>query len=107
MSADEAYTKWLNEDNDPILWIHGEDGQGKTPLTISLINALTDKVERSSQKRALAYFFCAAQDRQRNNVTAMIRILLCQLLNDQTRLNHGYENTRSKGIQFSATLVAQ
>ena len=80
VSADEAYTKWLNEDNDPVLWVHGEDGQGKTPLTISLINALTDKVERSSQQRALAYFFCAAQDHRRNNVTAMIRVLLYQLL---------------------------
>ena len=83
VSVDKAYTEWLNNDDDPILWIHGEDGQGKTPLTICLINALTDKVERSSQHRALAYFFCASQDRQRNCVTAMIRVLLYQLLCQQ------------------------
>ena len=83
VSADEVYTKWLNEANDPVLYVHGEDGQGKTPLTISLINALTDKVERLSPQRALAYFSCAAQDSQRNNVTAMIRILLYQLLCQQ------------------------
>ena len=75
-----AYTTWLNVENEPILWIYDEEGQGKTPLTISLINALTDKVERSSQRRALAYFFCVALDGNRNNATAMVRVLLYQLL---------------------------
>ena len=81
--ADVAYTTWLNVETKPILWIHDEEGQSKTPLTISLINALTDKVERSSQRRALAYFFCVALDCNRNNATAMIRVLLYQLLCQQ------------------------
>ena len=78
--ADLAYTKWLNVEDEPVLWIHDLEVHGKTELTISLINDLTDKVERSSQRRALAYFFCIEQDANRNNTTALLRVLLYQLL---------------------------
>ena len=75
-----VYIGWLNEDGDPLLWIHGEAGQGKTPLTISLINALTDKVERSSRRRALAYIFCVSADGSQKDAPTMIRSIIHQIL---------------------------
>ena len=77
------YKKWLNEDKDAILWIYGEDGQGKTTLMISIIDALTNKVERSSQRRALAFFFAEARDSNRNSTAAIMRVLLYQILIQQ------------------------
>ena len=75
-----VYIGWLNEDADHLLWIHGEAGQGKTPFTISLINALTDKVERSSRHRALAYVFCASADGSQKDASTMIRSIIHQIL---------------------------
>ena len=75
-----VYIQWLNEDDDTLLWIHGEDGQGKTPFTISLINALTDKMERSSRRRALAYVFCASADGGQKDAPTMIRSIIGQIL---------------------------
>ena len=83
VSADGVYTKWLNEDKDAILWIYGDDGQGKTSLMISIIDALTNKVQRSSQRRALAFFFAEARDSNRNNAAAIVRVLLYQILVQQ------------------------
>ena len=77
------YTKWLNEDKDAILWIYGEDGQGKTALMISIVDALTNKVQRSSQRRALAFFFAEARDSNRNSTAAIMRVLLYQILIQQ------------------------
>ena len=92
------YIRWLNKDNDPLLWIHGEAGQGKTPFTISLINALTDKVERSSRHRALAYVFCASPNGSQRDAPAMIRSIIhqiiCQKENSDEVLEpwrHGYQ----------------
>ena len=83
VSADGMYTKWLNEDKDAILWIYGEDGKGKTALMISIIDALTNKVQRSSQRRALAFFFAEARDSNRNTTAAILRVLLYQILIQQ------------------------
>ncbi|KAL9138621.1 MAG: hypothetical protein Q9175_000130 [Cornicularia normoerica] len=93
-----VYIRWLNKDNDPLLWIHGEAGQGKTPFTISFINALTDKVERSSRHRALAYVFCASPNGSQKDAPAMIRSIIhqiiCQKENSDEVLEpwrHGYQ----------------
>ena len=80
VQANAVYTRWLNKDADPLLWIHGEEGQGKTPLMISLINGLTDKVERSSRQRALAYIFCLSPDGCQRDAAFIARSILHQVL---------------------------
>lgn len=80
VQANAVYTKWLNRDDDPLLWIHGEEGQGKTPLMISLINGLTDKVERSSRQRALAYVFCLSPNGYQKDAAFIARSILHQVL---------------------------
>ncbi len=81
---DPKYGRWVNQDvnqeGDFCLWIFGEDGSRKTPLTISIIDDLKNKVQRSSKRRALAYFFCSAQDDYRNSAIAMLRVMLYQIL---------------------------
>lgn len=66
------------------MWIYGEDGLGKTPLTISLMNDLTDRVERSSKRRALTYSFCQPSSGPAKNATEIVRELLYQLISVQT-----------------------
>lgn len=80
VQANAVYTRWLNRDDDPLLWIHGEEGQGKTPLMISLINGLTDKVERSSRQRALAYVFCLSPNGHQKDAAFIVRSILHQVL---------------------------
>ena len=49
ISAEGMYTTWLNEDKDTILWIYGEDRQGKISSMIAMIDAVTNTVQRCSQ----------------------------------------------------------
>ena len=83
-----VYTKWKNTDDESFLWIFGEDGLGKTPLTISLIDDLTNRVERSSQKRALAYCFCQSHTGQTKDANTVIRSILYQILLQESDQNH-------------------
>ena len=78
--ADRAYTSWLTDDSDKLLWIHGDDGLGKTPFTIALIDELTNRVERSSKKRVLAYCFCDKDNEERKTAIAIVRCLLYEVL---------------------------
>lgn len=78
------YTRWKNIDGESLLWIFGEDGLGKTPLTISLIDDLTNRVERSSQRRALAYCFCQSHTGQGKDANAVIRSILYQIVLQQS-----------------------
>ena len=84
-----VYTKWKNTDDESLLWIFGEDGLGKTPLTISLIDDLTNRVERSSQRRALAYCFCQSHTGQTKDANAVIRSILYQILLQEP--DHNYK----------------
>ena len=83
-----VYTKWKNADDESLLWIFGEDGLGKTPLTISLIDDLTNRVERSSQRRALAYCFCQSHTGQRKDANAVIRSFIYQILLQEPDQNY-------------------
>ena len=74
------YARWKNADDESVLWIFGEDGLGKTPLTISLIDDLTNRVERSSRRRTLAYCFCISHTGQKKDATAVIRGILYQVI---------------------------
>ena len=78
--ADSAYTSWLTDDADKLLWIYGNDGLGKTPFTIALIDELKNRVERSSKRRVLAYCFCDRENEERNKAIAIVRCLLFQVL---------------------------
>ena len=86
--SDGVYTRWKNTDGESLLWIFGEDGLGKTPLTISLIDDLTNRVERSSQRRALAYCFCQSHTGQTKDANAVIRSILYQIVLQQSDQQH-------------------
>ncbi len=83
-----VYTKWKNTDDESLLWIFGEDGLGKTPLTIALIDDLTNRVERSSQRRALAYCFCQSHTGERKDANAVIRSFIYQILLQESDQNY-------------------
>ena len=88
--SDGNFTKWQVGEDQPVLWIHGEDGLGKTPLTMALISELRNHVERSSKNREMAYCICSTQVSSKKTVSSMIRSLfhqvLCRQPEDQTEV---------------------
>jgi len=63
------FSRWLHEDTNSVLWLHGDPGKGKTMLTISLAQELVSIVKNdgSFPKTGQAYFFCDNKDSRRKN----------------------------------------
>jgi hypothetical protein len=76
------FLRWRNRDHDPLLWIKGDPGKGKTMLLCGIIN----EMKRSMTTHLLSYFFCQATDSRINNATAVLRGLLYMLVVQQPSL---------------------
>ena len=72
----EDFRRWRDGSTSRLLWIKGDPGKGKTMLIGGIINELEKTVERSR----INYFFCQAADAQFNNVIALVKGLIYQLL---------------------------
>lgn len=85
---DPTYLAWLNSHaSRQILWIHGDPGKGKTMIALALIKKLSIMTrEAGSSKPLLAYFLYNNLDNRRNNVLAMAKSLLYQILRQQPYL---------------------
>ena len=77
------YQAWFKGDHDPLLWIRGDPGKGKTMLICCIANSLRD-MKRSTD--ILAYFFCQATDTRINSAVAVLRGLLYMILKQQPSL---------------------
>jgi ankyrin repeat protein len=60
---------------NPLLWISGGPGKGKTIMSIFL----TEELEKATPGNVI-YSFCSAQDERRNSVVNVLRSLVHQLL---------------------------
>lgn len=69
---------WKKKPGLQLLTISGEAGIGKSALAAFLVEQSGTKETMSEQ--VLAYFFCKNSDPRRNNATAVLRVLLNQLL---------------------------
>jgi hypothetical protein len=73
IEKDETYTRWLHDDMQPLLWIRGSPGKGKTVLSIFLSEEL--------EVRAMTtYFFCRAEFERRNTAIGVLRGLIWHLM---------------------------
>lgn len=72
IKKDKRYASWL-DGKDSLLWISGGPGKGKTMLSIFLTQELEQEVQT-------VYFFCASDDKDRNNAIAVLRALIWQIL---------------------------
>ena len=76
------FKKWRNNQLNPLLWIKGDPGKGKTMLLCGIINELS----RSLDTTLLSFFFCQANDSRINNATAVLRGLIYMLVDQQPSL---------------------
>ncbi|KAL8670775.1 MAG: hypothetical protein Q9168_004697 [Polycauliona sp. 1 TL-2023] len=80
----DAFDRWKKEVNS-ISWLWGIPGCGKTVLSTTIIEKLTDLCSRN-QDHALAYFYFAFDDQALQNVEGMIRSLIAQLCSQRMPL---------------------
>ncbi|RFU28896.1 hypothetical protein B7463_g7450, partial [Scytalidium lignicola] len=78
---DQQYQRWLNDNSIGLLWIKGGAGKGKTMMSISLIDHLSE--EASS---VITYFFCRNTNYELNTIQAIIKGLILQLVRKQPEL---------------------
>lgn len=81
--------EWFSGDN-PLLWISGGPGKGKTMMSIYLTEVL-EKLIAKNPGEIVIYFFCDHQVAQRNSATSILRGLIWQLRTQfRPLLEHAY-----------------
>lgn len=77
------FEQWYSIQQNPLLWIKGDPGKGKTMLLCGIINELDKPIHKTA---LLSYFFCQATDSRINNATAVLRGLIYMLVTQQPSL---------------------
>ena len=74
-----AYKQWQDQ-NDPshALWMYSGPGTGKTVLAAQVVRRLREQY--SNDGEAVLYFFCSSVNASKDDSLAILRTLLCQLL---------------------------
>ncbi|XHF98729.1 hypothetical protein AWENTII_002268 [Aspergillus wentii] len=75
---DISFQEWYCNEQSQLLWIRGDAGKGKTMLMIGIINELTQRISKSSEREnlpILAYFLCQATDTRLNNALSRPSLL--------------------------------
>ena len=92
-----TFTTWLEQDNS-FLWLYGFAGCGKSVLCSTVIQH-TFRHQRSQSGSVLAFFFFTFNDKSKQDVSAMLHVLLLQLSGqvagmetDLKRLKDSYSN---------------
>jgi hypothetical protein len=78
-----GFQQWRRAQQNPLLWIKGDPGKGKTMLLCGIINELDKSVNETV---LLSYFFCEANDSRINNATAVLRSLIYLLIDQRPSL---------------------
>ncbi|VUC24073.1 unnamed protein product [Clonostachys rosea] len=81
---DESFKSWC-ENAEPLLWIKGNPGKGKTMLLCGLIDELSI-ANLPHHGRLVSYFFCQATDSNLNNALAVLRGLIYTIVRQDRAL---------------------
>ena len=73
---DPAFTRWWEEDNSYVLWIHGDPGKGKTMMMMAFIEQISQRLSTKPGSGALSYFFCQDTVNNLRDASAIIRGLV-------------------------------
>ncbi|OQE28318.1 hypothetical protein PENSTE_c003G00398 [Penicillium steckii] len=85
----ETYISWLKGDL-PCIWISGGPGQGKTMLSLFLIEELEEGAQESDD--LVLSYICNHQDEKRNSAVAIMRSFIYQILTKRPNL---FDHVRS------------
>jgi hypothetical protein len=77
------FIQWRSTRQNPLLWIKGDPGKGKTMLLCGIINELDKLINNTA---VLSYFFYQATDIRINSATAALRDLLYMLISQRPSL---------------------
>ncbi|KAJ4177481.1 hypothetical protein NW755_013814, partial [Fusarium falciforme] len=89
------FRRWREtSENQPLFWIRGDFGKGKTMLLSGIINELQPSTRLKDPTRhtnptshtSLSYFFCQATNPGLNNATAVLRGLVYLLVDQHPNL---------------------
>ncbi|KUL85866.1 hypothetical protein ZTR_07323 [Talaromyces verruculosus] len=85
------YQEWLADAGQPLLWILGGPGKGKTMLAIYITEVLQPLVHASDN--VLLYYFCSNRDKNRNTTLTILRGILHQWIDLQPHLAKKVKNS--------------
>ena len=123
ISQEREYLSWLGKGADSlnsadtqlggVIWIHGQEGKGKTSASLAAINCIEEMIRDESKADEapvlLAYFFCDSQA-DYSTAEALLRSLLSQLIDQQELLapfaKHFIKN-KSRGKDNASSVQAQ
>lgn len=81
---DPDLRKWRESSTNPLLWINGDPGKGKTMLMIALVRELLGEIRQTSS--AVTFFFCQSTDSRLNKAESILRGLVWKLAMDNPQL---------------------
>lgn len=84
------YQEWLADTSQPLLWISGGPGKGKTMLAIYITEVLQPLVNAGDN--VLLYYFCSNRDKNRNTALTILRGILHQWIDLQPHLAKEVKN---------------
>jgi nucleoside phosphorylase len=85
------YQEWLSDTSQPLLWISGGPGKGKTMLAIYITEVLQPLVDAGDN--VLLYYFCSNRDKNRNTALTILRGILHQWIDLQPHLAKEVKNS--------------
>jgi hypothetical protein len=85
----ERYTKWKTDAASP-LWLYGIPGCGKTVLSSTILHSVLQHCHDYPRK-VTAYFYFDFNDKQKQDPELMLRSLVCQLLQQSTKISASLE----------------
>ncbi|PYH42662.1 ankyrin repeat protein [Aspergillus saccharolyticus JOP 1030-1] len=89
------YQEWLSNPNQPLLWISGGPGKGKTMLAIYITEVLEPVGGGGGGVTGdvLLYYFCSNRDKNRNTALTILRGLIHQWIDLQPHLAQCIKNS--------------
>ena len=86
LKMEPIFQAWLDQ-KQPLLWIHGAPGVGKSYLASTIISLLTEMHQlntTSASKTSVAFFFCQDNDEKLRSCNKMLRTLIWQVAKADT-----------------------
>ncbi|KAF2238004.1 hypothetical protein EV356DRAFT_573601 [Viridothelium virens] len=104
---DPSFISWWKNDGDEyrILWIHGDPGKGKTMMMMAIIDELSERIQQTSDRRTISYFFCQSTVPELSSTEGIIRGLTYSLAHSNRQLIKILQTKLKNGIDRENLLV--